>query len=533
MTRRDYLFLFFAGLLVAVLAAVLERTPGYMDAEYYYAGALRIAAGQGSTEPYLWNYLNASRHLPAPSFSYWMPLTSLVAAAGLWIASPLGWWGARLGFFLLAACVPVLAARLSWHLTGKISHARLSGLLALFPGFYLAYLPTTDSFPIYMVLGGLFVLTAFPGGWGWLDRRPVELRLFGLGGIAGLLHLARADGLLWLGGALLAATWWWTQLKKQPGTVQGAPLPLRALMFSLAVMAGYALVMSPWYARNLQVWGSLFPPGGSRAAWITEYDQTMVFPAWLLTPESWFQAGWQAHLYARGGALFANLQTTLAVQGGITLLPFILVGMWRLRRCPPVQLGAVIWLLTIWVMTLVFPFAGTNGGFFHSGAALQVVWWALAPLGIEAVVEWYARLRRIADPRGLLRFVSGLLVACAALLSLFLYLQRVSTWNESAARYRAVEQFLVEHGARPGEPVLVNDPPGYWLASNGRPAIVVPYGGPSMLVDAAREYDARYLVLGDVGPWRLADVYFSRVKKKQIQYLGEIGTTRLFRLVQP
>lgn len=533
MTRRSYLFLFLGGLLMAVLAGALERAPGYMDAEYYYAGAQRIAAGQGGSEPYLWNYLNAPAQLPAPSFSYWMPLTSIVSAAGLWIARPLGWWGGRLGFFLLAACIPPLAARLARVFSGKPAYERLAGLLALFPGFYLAYLPTTDAFPIYMVLGGLFFLLAFESGWPWLDRRPVEVRLVGLGLIAGLFHLTRADGLLWLGGALLVGLWWWVQGYKQAGSREAAKLRSRGLFYAIAVIAGYALIMAPWYARNLHAWGSLLPPGGSRTLWITEYEQTMVFPASLLTPEKWLAEGWLAHLSARASALTANLQTTLAVQGGIVLLPFMLVGMWRLRRCPAVQLGAVIWLLTFLIMTIIFPFAGLNGGFFHSGAALQVLLWALAPLGIEVVIQKYAQWRRIANPNNLRRFFIALLGGCCVLLSIFLYSNRVAAWNESTGTYSAIERLLVQNGAQAGEPVLVNDPPGYWLASSGRPAIVVPYGDPSMLIAAASQYGAKYLVLGDHDPWQLLDIYLNRFSEDQIMYLGAEGSTHVYRLVLP
>ena len=60
--------------------------------------------------------------------------------------------------------------------------------LALFPGFYLAYLPTTDAFPIYMTLGGLFVLLGAefllhggylcPGQAAWNDALKVgEFRI--------------------------------------------------------------------------------------------------------------------------------------------------------------------------------------------------------------------------------------------------------------------------------------------------------------------------------------------------------------------
>jgi hypothetical protein len=520
--------LFLAGLLMAVTAASLQTAPGYMDADYYYAGALRLVRGQGASEPYLWNYLNDPPGLPAPSFAYWMPLVSYVSAAGLWLFPRLGFWGARLGAILLAALVPPLAAALAGRLDPNPRSARLAGLLALFPGFYLAYQATTDAFPIYMVLGSLFFLAAVPGG---LARAPVGLRALPLGLLAGLFHLTRADGLLWLAGALLAV-WLW------PRAGQGGGIP-RLLTGWLAVLAGYSLVMAPWFARNLAEWGRLLPPGGGRALWITEYEQTMLFPASQLSPDHWLAAGWGAHLRARLSALGLNLQTAVAVQGGIVLFLFVLAGMWKLRCLPMVRLGGWMWLLTAGVMTVVFPFAGGNGGFFHSGAAVQPLFWAVVPTGLESLGLAYARWRGLRRPWVMVRFLSGLVVAAGIMLTIFLYANRVVgsrpgglAWNASQAHYREVEQALLQSGAQPGDPVLVNNPPGFWSAT-GRSAVVIPYGDESMLLAAARRYGVRFLVLEITNPPQLSALYHGRVDPPELEYLASVGLTRLYRIHSP
>jgi hypothetical protein len=398
-----------------------------------------------------------------------------------------------------------------------------------------------------MTLGGLFFLLCF-GHWPWLDRLPGQARLFGLGILAGLLHLARADGLLWLFAALVVAlNWFWQAWKKDAA----APVFSRWLKLGvslLVILVGYGLVMSPWYVRNIQVWGSLLPPGGSRAIWITEYEQTMLYPASLLTPQRWLAAGWGAHLSAWWQALTNNVQTALAVQGSILLLPFMLVGMWKLRGCAPVRLGAGMWLLTVGVMTIIFPFAGINGGFFHSGAALQPLLWAAAPAGVEAAMLAYARWRRLAHPQRMINFMSGLLVVAAALLSGLLYFQRVVgasppvgagptggpeptaiQWNAGVAHYQAVEQALSSLGAGAGDAVLANNPPGFWLAS-GRPAVVVPYGGPQMLLAAAQQYRIRYLVLELSNSPELVGLYRAEEDIPQLEYLSSVGTTRLYKI---
>ncbi len=533
MTRKLTLSLFTAGLLIAILAASLQSVPGYMDADYYYAGALRLVAGQGGLEPYLWNYLNAPERLPAVAFAYWMPLVSLVAAGGLLLAPGLGFLGARLGFILLAALVPPITAHLSFRLTARPELARLSGLLAIFPGFYLSYQTTTDAFSIYMVLGGLFLLLSFDET-GWLSGKRIELRLFTLGLLAGLFHLARADGLLWLGGAGIVSLAWFARQR----TSASAPW-FRLATMGGAVLLGYALMMAPWYLRNLSEWGSLMPPGNSRAMWVTTYEETMIYPASLLTPQHWLSAGLGAHLQARWNALINHLQTVLAVQSSIVLFPFILAGLWKLRGRSEVRLGVFLWLVTLAVMTLVFPLAGINGGFFHSGAAFQALFWAAAPLGVDALMSGYARWRHLSQPQTMVRFMAGVLVTTCVLLSLVLYVQRVigsepGGWKLSASdrHYREVEQLLSNLGAEPGDAVLVNNPPGYWLASR-RPAAVIPYGDEHMLLAAARQYQIRYVVLERNNPHQLASLYHDGPSTMDLKHLADVGSTRIYQVTQP
>src|SRR4030066_516223 len=83
MTRETLLLLLVISLLLLVVMGKFEFSPGYMDAEYYFAGGLRLAQGYGFTEEILWNYLDDPTGLPHPSHVYWMPLTSILAAIGM------------------------------------------------------------------------------------------------------------------------------------------------------------------------------------------------------------------------------------------------------------------------------------------------------------------------------------------------------------------------------------------------------------------------------------------------------------------
>ncbi|MEK6222186.1 MAG: hypothetical protein N2D54_08045, partial [Chloroflexota bacterium] len=160
MSNHKYLLLFTGALLVNALVASFQSSPGYMDADYYYSGGVRLANGEGFSEVTLWNYLDEPEGLPHPSHQYWMPLASIISWLGIKI-SPLksSFESAQIMFVIVASMVPLVTAKLAYSFTGKTKDAMLAGTLAVFSGFYLAFVNTTETFGIYLLLGGLFCLT--------------------------------------------------------------------------------------------------------------------------------------------------------------------------------------------------------------------------------------------------------------------------------------------------------------------------------------------------------------------------------------
>ncbi|MGB9669085.1 MAG: hypothetical protein ACPL0B_01745, partial [Anaerolineales bacterium] len=228
------------------LVAKFQFNPGYMDAEYYFATGQYLYSGHGFVEPFLWNYLNNPASLPAPSHLYWMPLASLLAFLGMEIGNSALWFWGRLPFVFLASAIPPLTYYLSYHLKPHTSIARLAGLLALFSGFYAAYLTTTDTFAICMILGTVWILLAEKA----LTKGGIWF--FWIGVTSGLLHLSRADGLLWF--VMIFALGVWQAIQSHKKFNELFPWLILAL-------GGYLLVMSPWYYRNWGLWHSPFPPG--------------------------------------------------------------------------------------------------------------------------------------------------------------------------------------------------------------------------------------------------------------------------------
>jgi hypothetical protein len=524
--KKHFLILFLAGVLVAFVASRFQHTAGYMDAEYYYAGGIQLYQGEGLTENYIWNYLDNPTGLPHPAFTYWMPAPSLLAAAGMALFHSNSLDAARVLFILLDGLVPVLVALLTYSFTRKLLHAYMAALLAIFSGFYLIYAAIPETFMVSMALGTLFILIA--GSLEFRDQPSPRSYLLCacLGIVAGMLHLNRADGILWLAAGVVIILFYIIKNKNSLGTCISA-------LSLLAV--GYAAVMGFWYFRNWNVYHLLFPPGNSFTLFLVNYDQTFIYPASQLTLSSWLNSGWQAILQVRLDSLVQNLKNLLAVQGEIFLLPLIMVGCWRLRKDLRVQLGLVMWLLVFLVMTVVFPFAGARGGFIHSGAAFQPLFWAVTPVGLESLIEVGVRKRHWGRQTAFKFFSAGVVVLAIAF-SADLFIDRVigadpsrPAWDVDQQQYTAISAQMSQYGLSSSDLVMVKNPPGWHLAANS-PAIVVPDGDASTVSAVANRYGARFLILDRDHVSSLDAVYNGTGRPDFLHLLFTNGETQVYKI---
>lgn len=511
MNWKVYLGISAFALLVIILLGVFQTAPGYMDAEYYYSMGLRIANRKGLTEPFIWNYLTSVETIPHPGFAYWMPLPAFISAGGIWISGLDSFTGAKLLPILIAACVPAVTVKISWELTGKVSAALLAGFLSVFPVFYSVFLGTTDSFGITMLLGGLFFLVASGEDTLW--------KYIAMGGLAGLMHLTRADGLLWLIAGIYCSL-----LVKKKKTIM-----------ALAVIVGYLVLMTPWLGRNLTVFGELMPPGTSKAFWLREYNDLYNFDPERLTFELWLSQGWSAIIKNYQAALFANLKNILLVQGQVILTPFIAIGAWKYRRDRAVQGLFLVWVSIFLLMSIVFPFAGIRGGYTHSTASFQPLLWALAGSGFTSVICWGVKRRNWVDGKASLTFGTAL-VLLIAISSLFIFHSRVigedfkiPVWQSSYQKAIDISDSLRKINASPNELIMINNPPGFYAAS-GRSSIVIPNGGVAELLAAADAYQARYLVLESNHPPGLAEIYAEPDNEPRLKLLARVNDALIFRI---
>ena len=511
MNWKGYLTAFLAGILIFSLYAYIQSAPGYMDAEYYYSMGLRIAEDSTFSEPFLWNYLHPLRAVPHPGFTYWMPLPAIIAAASMLLTGLMNFLGAKIGSIFIAGFIPVITMKLAYDLSGKRLISILSGVFSFVPVFYSPFLGTTDSFGLMMVLGGLFVLT--------IMRSGKNKYIFLLGLLAGVFHLSRADGLIWLIVAIFFA------LRNKE---------YRARRIGL-VLTGYIIIMGPWLIRNWITFDALLPAGTAKNFWMTEYNDLFVYKPSQITYENWLRQGWRVILSNSTGALIANLKTLVFVQGQILLAPLIGIGFWIYKKEESVWGTFTAFGLIFIAMTAIFPFAGQRGGFLHSGAALQPLMWVLAAFGFERLIDMGVKNRDWEKEKATLLFGSSLVVVLACATG-FVYSERVigedfraPRWNQSYQIALDIDNLLGELGAEPDEIVMINNPPGLFAAA-GRQSIVIPDGDIRTVLEAAGEFNSNYLILEANHPAGLAEMYKDPVSIGPLEYITSRAGNHYFRI---
>ena len=483
------------ALAVRLLTAWPLHQPGYTDAYYYAVGAQQIYAGEGFSEPFVWNYLNPPDSLPHAGYLYWMPLTAMLGWLGLETFGD-SFRAMQMPFVLISALLPLVAYAIAWDLTSKHRHALLAGLLAIFPGFYAHMFVLPDNFAPFALAGSICLWTS---GRGLRDRRPVWFAAAGLA--AGFAHLSRADGLLLVVIAALAALL----------TLRGAS-PRRDRLRTAAiglvlVAAGYLLVMGPWFARNWSIADTPIPGGGLKTLFLTDYDDMFAYGR-PLTLETYMAWGWPAILRSKWDALLLNSQRLWAENLMIMLLPLSALGLWHLRR------DRLLWPFFLYLpalfvaMTFAFTFPGVRGGLFHSGGALLPFFFAAAGPGLEIALKWVARRVRGWHARRAWPVFAAGLVGLAILLTVFgLWRAGVLSgeWNERTGGYAEIGDWLAQQGAGDAVVMAGNAPAFTW--QTGLPAIAVPNDPLDTVVAVAEKYDAGYLVLDSARPRTTDDLY--------------------------
>lgn len=492
-SRRSTLaFALVSALLAVIVVYGLVTGPSYTDAYYYFNAAKRIVAGQGMTDAYLWTYMSAPARLigdwTVPSHQYWMPMGSLMAASGMALANaPGSYAAAQIPFALSAWLFALIGYTLGARLGRTPLIAWLAGLLTILSPFYAYYWGAVDSVMPFALAGSACLLmlgllisahrVTARAAWGWAA----------VGMLAGLTHLSRPDGVLFLGVAML-----FVLIAARRGR------DWRGLLMLLPVVLAYVLVLLPWWLRNMYALGTPLATGGVEGMFFITYDDLFSYPAGASLARFLDTLGWRGFADTRWLALVGerglsgNLGTFIAVEGMIFLAPLMLIGAIKRWRDPFLWPFFIATAGIHLVMTLIFSFAGYRGALLHSAGALVPFWAALGVVGLRDTLGWVARYRRRWKPDTALRVFGPALLIFAVLLVILLRARHIGEpdLGERSA-YLEVDALLPE-GAR----LFTTDPPEAYYIS-GRGGAVIPQSSPDLLPEIASRFDIEYLLVRD------------------------------------
>ena len=473
------------GVAVRLLTALPMRQPGFMDAHYYYVGALNLIEGRGFNDPYIWNYLDNPIGVPHPSHLYWMPLPSLVTWVGLALFGP-SYRAGQLGFILLSALLPLVSYAVARQVSEQRRHAVLAALVTIFSGFYLPFWVSPESATPFALTGSLALLAL------GLALESGRVAWFALAGAAaGLAYLSRSDGLLLLVIAL-----------PMPWLIRRGQHTLRFTFYASRLsflLVTFLIVTTPWFYRNWRVAGTPLPGSGLQTVWLRSYDDIYAYSR-ELTPQTYLAWGWTNVLRSKLSAAGTNLIKVIAEDGLVFLFPLILVGLWSLRRrrlyWPFLLYAPLLWL----AMTVAFTYPGVRGALLHSSAAWLPFLFPAAMIGLDRSIAWIAHRRRAWDVRQARAVFGAGVVLLAVMLSGWVYSRRVlggnltdPAWNRRDLVYRDVGVWLDDHAA-PTDLVMVNNPPSFYYHT-GRSSVVVPAEGPETVVEICDRYGVRFVIL--------------------------------------
>lgn len=503
--KSDWIWIILLGLLVQGVWAVRLDHPSYMDAYYYTNGGRTLAQGQGFTDWVVWQFLDGAEQIPTPSHTYWMPLPSILAAVGYWVVDDFR--AAQLPFWLLAGLLPWLSFMISSGLSGERWQAWMAGLLTAWGGYYASYLSQPTTFAVYAWVGTLCLVCLGMGQGSW--KFWLSAGIF-----AGLAHLTRADGLLFLavGAGIVLLPQGVFPVGKGRSRFGGI----------VWLILGYLLVMAPWFARNILVMGKPLSSAGTQTIFLTNYDDLFAYNR-TFNWQSYLAWGWQNIWRSKLEALWLAVQTFIAVSGMIFLSPLILVGWIRERANPLIRPLSWYTLLLGGVMVLLFTLPSGRGSLLHSSIAIWPWMMPLAAQGLGLILDWRGKNGNLIRIERDKRVYAGMSVIIGFI---------VSWITASGHPLRNEEGLILEEFGRnlpAGTVVMLPDSPMFYYHT-GLPAINVPNESPEVLLELAEKFQATYLILDKDRPAPLNGVYTGEFVHPQIKLVWESAGIHLYQL---
>ena len=481
------LTLYAVALIVRLSTLVLVPFSLTEGSAYYVAVARNMADGRGMVIDALWSYATPPLTLPRQAFELWQPMASVVAALPMHLFGST-FASAQLGFAVLGAALAPLAwwiardagRRLDLPANRARAVAAGAGLLvAVGAPFVLAAAVPDSTLPFTVV--GVAACVAMPAA-----ARGNRRALLVVGLLLGLAYLTRMEA-VYLGLVFILLAWL--------TGVRGRQLVAR--IGGVAVVG--ALVALPWWLRNVAAFGT--PLTGQLADNVFFTRNEQIF-AWHDQPTlAGFLAQGPATMAANIAAAAWNSFFDVLLLPGTVIVGVGLVTLtlgWRRRQLVSASaLWAVLafGLITFVMTSVAFPVATLWGTFAHASGPLLVGLAVLAVLGGDAFIARVRVWRGWQRPNAWM--APAALVVLAVTMTAF---QLVSAGRQAKQRDRqvAAAAAAVSFALAPNSttPVITDHP--IWLSEAlGVPALALPDEDAASVVDLARTFGARAVVILD------------------------------------
>ncbi len=463
--------------------------PAYPDAYYYVDVARALLAGHGFNIDFIWSFVDVGGRiplhpiLPIPSDAHWMPLAAIVQLPTMWLLGP-----TDLASAIPFAIIGCLAAPMTWLLAREIGCSRrvalAAGIAVAVPGAATIYMIQPDNLALYQPLG----LAAL-----WLAARGLKGHRgsYALAGLmVGLATLSRNDGVL-LGAAVGLAFFWdrWHVWRSHGGRA-----PVIPWRYAFACFGLFLVVMAPWYARQMAVFGSLSPSMTSGRILLIQAYQQMDSVTSNVTLAGFLSQGIGPLLQSRVLGFVSAVEIYFVIACPIVLTPFVLIGAWARRRSvdfgPFFTYAAILFAASGLLFAVHVPY----GTFLHSAVALVPFTFILAFEGAVAVSGWAARRRPAWTAEGAARLLLVAGLVCVVVNAAAYAAMVLPDWNALRQDRLEAGRALDAAGAPRTDLIMSADPSGFeYLIGHG--GVVTPIDTLAVLHEVADDYDIRWLIL--------------------------------------
>jgi hypothetical protein len=310
------------------------------------------------------------------------------------------------------------------------------------------------------------------------------------------MALARNDGILLAG--TLGLIWLadrgrvWRSRRRPAG--QSAERPAIPVAAGLVALGLFLLVIGPWWARQLAVFGSISPTSASGAAlWIRDFRE---WNSIVAQPSlgSFLAQGVGPIVASRLAGLTSALTIFAVLVSSVVLVPFLLIGAVARRRDPAFQPWFVYTFVVFAGATLLYPVHVPGGTFIHTAIGLAPHAAILSVAGILVLVEWLSARRRTWNRDAASNvFVWGVVALVIAVGVVFGRPVQVA-WDAARQPRIALAAELDRLGVGDDERILSIDAGGikYWT---DHPGVVTPDDPIEVIEAVARAYAIRWIVV--------------------------------------